>query len=231
MPTVQRVRMIGNTGRGRVIQTARPTVRRIARREARRVVKRNTEVKQFTGLLLPADGSVSSTGFNLYATTDYSAGITAPFNITGGSDEGQYIGRKIKPIALKIRYNFTYADANNTVSIMVIQARGAFTASTISAANQYQYGGTTYAPLSPLNEDFNERYKVLARHVVDVTDVYSPTKSGVITIKGRKLRQIVFADASGTVESNPIFISVISDSSAATHPNMRIVWRLYYTDS
>lgn len=210
------------------------TMRTVARREAKQVLKRQVETKFFDGRFDDVPGvsatSISYTGFNAYMTDDWSSG--SPLSMVQGTDQNDYIGRTIRPIYLQIRYIVTMnsADVINTVSLMVMQAKGLFTASAISAANQYQYANTTTAPVSPIHRDYNDRLRVLGRRII-TGDADDLVHHGKITVKMNRLQPIRFNDTTGGVESNPLFLSLISDSVAANHPTIRATWRLYYKDA
>lgn len=209
-------------------------MRTVARREAKKVLKRQIETKFFDGKFDDTPGvsntPISYTGFNAYMTDDWTSG--SPVSMVQGVDENEYLGREIRPMYLQIRYAITMnaADVINTVSLIVFQAKGLFTASAASAANQYQYANTTSAPISPVHRDYNDRLRVLARRIVS-GDSDDLIHHGKINIKMGRMSPIRFNDSSGSVETNPIFMSLISDSVAANHPTIRATWRLYYKDA
>lgn len=211
-------------------------MRHVARQEAKKAIKREIETKHLDGYVQEDVGvaQISSVGQNFQLTGSYSTGAFT--SIVQGVGDGQYIGEMIRPALLKIRYEVigaiaAPADTFNTMSIMIIQAKGNFILGA-SAANQYQVTGllATIAPQSAVNDNFNDRYRVLARHIITV-DGDDPAINGEFTIKSKKLRPIRFSDGAGTIEAGTLFMSVISDSLAPTHPALRAYWRLYYKDA
>lgn len=202
--------------------------RRVARQEVKKELNRKLETKFIDGYATGAITAISATGSLFSAHGSYSGGTFVP--MTQGTGETQYIGERIEPRFLKIRWAMdNYDTPSNIISMVVLQAKGAWTnGGTMSSI--YQQTGTTTAPLSAVNDGFNDRFRILYRREITV-DVDDTTKQGSIKIGPKKLRRIMFNDASGTVETGLLMIGFISDSTAASHPALRIFWRFYYKDA
>lgn len=203
------------------------TTARIARREAYKAINRRTETKMIDGSVSGAITAISAFGslFSLHGT--YASGTFVP--ITGGIAVNDYIGQWIKPSYLKLKWALEVADGSNIITIMVIQSKGIWT-NTGDMQNILQNVNTTSAPLQPVDTQYSSRFRVLYRRMVKV-DSDDPTTTGSIKIGPRKLRKMHFADEFGDIESGHLMIGFISDSTAVTHPTLRMVHRLYYKDS
>lgn len=202
------------------------TSHKIARFEAKKAIYRESETKMIDGYVTGAITAVSSDGILLSAHGTYASGSFVP--ITQGSALNQYVGSRIKPTWLKIKWATDYADTTNLMSIVVLQSKGLWVNGG-TMANIYESTGTTTAPLSAVDTTYNDRFRILFRREVSM-DSDDPTRYGKIKIGPKMLRSIFFNDASGSVEAGHIMIGFISDSNAITHPTIRCYWRLYYKD-
>lgn len=208
-----------------------PVMRKVARQEAKKVINREVETKIWEGA--GTSSTVSILGANFVMTETYSPWPT-PVLIQQGSGDNQYIGDKIRPYYLEIRYDIVNAstDKYNVVGIMVMQARGAFLINHIDAGSFWTGYNTIFAPISYTPTAFDDRYKMLARRTHSVApDQQNNVVTGYIRIPGKRLTRIGFQDNIGTVESGKIWVTAISDSLAASHPTLNITWRLHYKDA
>lgn len=218
------------------------TMHKVARQEARRVVKKEIETKLWEGSTSTSAVTglqyIDDNGRNFLLTKDFqdqpitgSSGVSIEQGLTSGS----YIGLTIQPVYVSINISITNAtgmtgDNFNTYSVMVIQGKGSFVFDPVSTQNQLTYNNSLYAPLGFIPREFNDRYKVLYHKRV-VTDADDPTKTFNIRIPSKKLRKIHFTNGLGTIEANPLVLSVISDSGSEAHPALLATWRLYYKDA
>lgn len=203
-------------------------MRRIATSQAKKVVNRNIESKIYDGNLPLAGDNVDYDGRLFYATEDPQTAT----NIVQGIGQGQYIGEEIRPTHLSVRWSASndLADATNMVTFVIIQAKGAFT-SLGSMANILQSTGNVSAPLSPFDVDFDDRFRVLHRKTIALSQVGPDNRVFKVNIGYNMFQKIVFNDASGTIEANPIIMGFVTDSGAAVHPIIKAKWRLHYKDA
>lgn len=202
-------------------------VRSIARREAIKVVNRSEETKVIDGNYF--QGPVSYSGSLISLHGSYTPG-TFSFNpIVQGSDSGQYSGRSLTPKYLVIRYQLQVADTTNLLSILLMQAKGNWV-NQGNMVNILQITNSIMAPLSPLNTAYNDRLRILARKQHQL-DPDTTIRNGIIKVSYKKLRKLMFSDASGTVETGQLMLGVVSDSAAINHPTITAVWRFYYKDA
>lgn len=198
------------------------TSRKIARQEASKAIKRQIETKSYTGFSLNSNApDYSGTFWSMY---------TNPFagtSITRGTGEFNYVGGKIKPIRISMKYNIVNADNTNMVRITVIQMRGASTIT--SASDVYTSVLSIHAPLSPISVQYNDTYNVLYDRLFN-TDTTKVSLSGSINIPGKKLKRTSF-DSNGLVESGDIYVFMISDSALVVNPTVLLSHRIYFKDA
>lgn len=210
------------------VRRKQTVTRRVARQEVKKELNRKIETKFIDGYATGAITAISSAGSLFSTHGSYPSGIFVP--MTQGTAENQYLGEKIEPRFLKVRWALDSGDSSNIVSIIVVQAKGAWT-NIGDMSTIYQQTGTITAPLSAVNDHYNDRFRVLYRREVKM-DSDDPTRIGSIKIGPKKLRRIVFEDNTGVdVEAGHLMIGFISDSTAVSHPVVRLFWRFYYKDA
>lgn len=191
-------------------------MRTIAKQEARKAIKRQVEVKQHDEV---NDTTVSTTINN-----------TDPLQtIVRGTDANDYIGDKINPIGLALRYHLIAGDAYNMLRMLIIQDKDV--AGSPTTGTMFQ--NNIYPLTSALHRDFTSQYRVLYDKTYTLT---TNGGGGAIPIskrmfiKGKRMRYIRF-DAAGNCTGGQIWIVAISDSSTASHPVFQVYTRLYFTDA
>lgn len=203
---------------------AKPSVtRKIARQEARRAVRTIGERKYWdsTSIAAPIDYSGTSAVYNLF----YDPLSTT--QIAQGTDDNDYIGKKIRPIYIHIRGIITRADNNNTLRCIIVQTK---TNNVPTLAGILQSVGNVRAPYSAYERQFNDQWRILYDRTWLLTTYTFDAKVFNIKIRRRKLSQVGFQNAAGTIEKGGIYMCWISDSSASTHPNMEYYSRITFTD-
>lgn len=213
----------------------------VAKSVVKREMSKQLETKFWEGILfnstpVPDEGvEISAIGFNVNLLATYPIGPVAfPTQIAQGDGVHGYIGNRISPKYLVIHYALDYlpsGDTTNIVSIMVMQAKGNFLFDSVSAVNQYSQSTTIISPLSFPNNDFNDRFRVLARRILNLNSDNITNRTGTITIKLNRLTNVHFKESDGTIEAGTLNMSLISDSVSEDHPSIRAVWRVYYKDA
>lgn len=149
-------------------------------------------------------------------------------NIAQGAADNQYIGSTIKPTTLRMKWDCTFPDTTNMLRVIVLQTIGGGTPTT---ATVLQSVGNVRAPLSPFERDWMKTFKVLYDEMfTSVLGTQTQRISGDVRIPYTKLREVEFTDSSGSLEANGIFLIVVSDSAAASHPVFQAQSRIYYRD-
>lgn len=199
---------------------ANKTVKRVARYEAKKVLDKEVETKQ-------TDVSLAA------SSVDYTTGVVQALhaNLTVGTGANQYLGTRIHPIYLHIRYKIAAADLTNIVRIIIVQVRAG---GVPTLANTLESVSNVRAPLSDYEVDYNHTYTVLFNRLITVEGGNAPGSStfriGEIKIRPKKLRAM-FWTAAGTIERGGIYFLAISDSAIASHPTVEFYSRLHYKDA
>lgn len=191
-------------------------VRKVARTEARRAIKRTVETKSHDEAFV----STISTGLSTHDICS---------TLLRGTGDSNFIGAKITPTYLSIKYTFIGADPYNIVRMIILQDK----ASSGTPALATLFENTSYPLVSGLNNQYRETYRLLAdrRFVLKQfgSTYFAPT-CGSIRIPMSKLRQVKYTDA-GNNQGGKLWIVLISDSSAVSHPSYQIYTRLYFKDA
>lgn len=197
-------------------------VRVIARKEAKKVVESQIESKYYDGQLAAVQVDYS-TGYVASITENPAGGSSIVQSVT----EFGYIGKVISPTHLTVRGYASVGDATNFLRVMLVQDR----TNGIPTIPNLLQGATIYSVISPLDRTYDDTYRVLYDKLYTLTDVNTPVKAFKIKISGKKLARMFFSDASGTVERGGIYLALVSDSAAVSHPLVTAMWRLFYKDS
>jgi len=200
----------------------------IARTQAMKVVNKAIESKHYDGKLALAGENVDYNGSLYNVFIDVPAGTT----IIQGTDQGEYIGEEIRPTHLSVRWSATstLADADNLVTCVIMQAVGLFTPAA-NMANILQSTGNQSAPLSPFDADYDDRFRVLYRKTVALSQASETNKVFKVNIPYNKFGKVKFNTDTGAIEFGTIMIGWISDSAADVDPLIRAQWRLFYKDA
>lgn len=200
-------------------------------------LKKNIETKLFDCRL--ESSSITSTGSALRLLHDY----YTTNNIVQGTGDDDYIGTSIKPVGISIKLALEATtgsgyDYFNKFSVIVWQNIGLFNPVGNTLQNVYQDTGYNESPLSPLDRQYNNRFRVLYRKEFVVGGMTTSIATGLpflrlvkIHIPAKKLRNVKFTDSLGNVEKGDLWLGIISDSGALLHPSVHGAWRVYYQDA
>lgn len=177
-------------------------------------IGRKSEVKVF-GAGLPLSTTVSSSG------TAYQISALAQ-----GSDNGQRIGNKVMPLALRINFNVIGAttDATSTVRFLLVRTKGAMTTTATDYIANY-YSAPNHEAFEILFDRFVSLSSVNATAVTNGVAVVNKR----IKLNKKKLVRYNGAAQNATVD-NQIMMIVMSDSGAANHPTIGGYYEFFYTD-
>lgn len=194
-------------------------VKKVARQEAQKVISREIETKTHDTAAY-ANTCDSLTGYVRSMTFAIGQGIT----------DSSYIGSKISPIGLGIRWYLERVDVTNSFRMIVMQVKTTGiptwqnTLYNISGIAQFNY-------FKSLHKDYDDTFRILYDKVHTINNDKT-VMNGKIWIKGNRLNQIAFTGATGTTpEKAGLYFMVLSDSIATTHPYVSYYSRLYYKDA
>lgn len=149
--------------------------------------------------------------------------------VPGVAQNNQYVGSRINPVNLTVRYSITMGDAVQVVRVGLFQFTGAGTA---SAGNCYE---TTINPLSPIKSFPSNAFNCLS------DKMYSGSSSAAfawqsvlvekIYIKKNKLLPIVFTAGGASITAGQIVLVALSDSAIAPNPAIVVYSIMKYLDS
>lgn len=153
--------------------------------------------------------------------------------ISQGTTDVTRIGDKVRLKALFLDYQIVCSDATNLVRVVVFQwhPQTNLVAATLTEIFQYFAIGDNREVLSPYVHDYGDQFRVLydRLYTLDLASAYTKSFKGVISLKRAK-KQMAYA-AGGSQGSNQLYIAVLSDSSAASHPTFTYVSRVIYEDA
>lgn len=169
------------------------------------------------------------------------------FDLTGGADNVDYTGLtydlvaiaqgdtditrdgdKIMPTSMQIRMSFNIGDATNVMRLVVFRWKGYDSVDAPTTAKIFQFTGSIIGPRSPFLHDQRSRFEVLLDELINLDAGH--TMHTLNTSFALAKKQIEY-NAGTTVGMNKLYMCVISDSGAATHPTVTFGIRTYFTDS
>jgi hypothetical protein len=160
------------------------------------------------------------------ATVDYSGNLYGLTEVPQGDADTQRDGDSINLDVLDIAYHVLLGDATNALRIIVFRWKEL--GSTPTAANIWTALGNDYTPYTVPVHDYEQTFTILHDELKFV-DTYNPQNGGKIHLQlgGSKIQYA----ASGVSGSGKIFLYIVSDSAAATHPTFLGYSRLEFRDS
>jgi len=151
--------------------------------------------------------------------------------VPGTGATNQYVGNKINPIGLTVRYTVNIADTTNTVRVSIFQFDG-----DVSGLTLYDNYLIPTNPLSPIqafpvrtNNTLHD--KIYTGGYLSGTYSDNQCQNCTVYIKGKNLLPIHFSNAGADVSSGAIYICALSDSTVASHPYITAYSDLKFLDS
>lgn len=181
---------------------------------AKNVVARQTEKAQVTFQI----SNTASTSGSFHSLSDVSAGTA----------DGQRLKHQITLKSLHMNFVGTQADPTNVFRFIVFQY---FDVDFPTTAKILQLTGSTNSWLSPYNFDNAKSFRILYDSVKLVNNVSKPQVSWNKYVKLSKARKDIEFSGTTTDGINKVYLLVLSDSTAVTHPAFYGVATLTYTDS
>lgn len=228
------VKIVRTRGHGNPTQNFRRPVpaktKRQIRREVKSQVMKNIESKNYdSDIVWPV---IDWVGF----------GSTVTSAITQGPADNQYIGNKITPTHLTVRGLLARNDITaaqplgvlNAVQMrmIIIQHR---TNVVPTSSQLLQAFGSNSVPISPINVDHDNQFRVLIDRLWTLNYGHSQAVSFKVKIGMKKLQKIWFSDAVGTLERGLIRIYFFSNVNpaiaAADQPSAHTYSRLFFKDA
>lgn len=190
----------------------------------RKELNKNIETKYYDRASTSASGdTVDYSGSAFYVLTTPSQGTT---DLTR-------VGDKVRIRGLHCRMNLFCGDSTNTMRVILYQYKQAsnLIANSVTYLLNGTYVGTAQAPNSPYVHDYQKLFNVLYDKTFALDLVSKPEMSLVFKCPIKYARKEIAFSAGSTDAINHIYLLVISDSGAATHPSVQFVTRFYYDDA
>lgn len=209
------------------------SIKVIARTEARKVVNRSIETKRTQIYSNPGGGH----GFINVGASTATGAVVQPLHgdliTNAGTGWDQFIGDKIKPVGIVIKYTLMVEDrvtvdaqTYNHMRVIVVQVKGG---GTPTIDNTLFSTGNVATPLSPYEPSYRDTYRVLADKLHLVIDEERSLITSTIRIPASKLQTLHFT-RTGVLEANGIFLMFVSDSTAGNHPQVMYWGTMWYKD-
>lgn len=186
--------------------------------KVKKVMNLQLEKKHFT---------VSSGGFQTVSDTGT---VTSISNVTQADTDTGRDGDQLYIRSLELQWQCDVIDTYNTMRIIIFQWYQNDSTSTPAVGDILQTLSNSSGVISPYNHDQRFNYRILYDKVVTLTqgntDASYVYKSMITKFPKRKM-QFNAADTTGT---NKLYILKISDSSATSHPQVRNITKLNFSD-
>ena len=193
---------------------------RAQKKEVNRLITKKEEIKYVDWNF--ASSSISSTG----STTDLCA-------IAQGANQSQRIGNQLRLLSFKIIGNVIAADTTNTIRFVFWTYKQNSGNSTPDLNFVMNYGSSAVSvqPDSQYMYPQKKTYKILHDRMFSLSTAANPIEQYIIRVPvPPSVADIDFNPGSNT-GVNHMFLSVVSDSVAATHPSFTGTIRLFYADA
>lgn len=139
-------------------------------------------------------------------------------------------GDKLNMKKLRLRCSIVQGDSYNNIRIIIFRWKQNNISVTPSASYLISpYQGTAMSPVAPYNWDTKDNTQILYDRVYTVDTSY-PQRMVKINLNLSKLPKVAF-DSGTTGGNNHLYMFIVSDSSAATHPTYNLLSRVSFTDS
>lgn len=151
-------------------------------------------------------------------------------NIASGTGPASRADRSINLTHALIKFTCYSADTFNVCRVILIQARGSYPGATPTSGDVFQTvsgGAGLLDVVKPINQ---ETFRILYDQTMTFTTAAWSCESHQARVVPKQ-KTIRFADSTGTTAtSGDIFIGIMSDSGAVTHPGLDWFVKLHYTE-
>ena len=172
----------------------------------------------------------ASTGLSI----DYNGTVTDLSVIAQGTTDGQRIGDKVKLRGIRLQMILNIGDVTQHIRIMIVQFRGntqTAGAPTIGQVLVPTTLGTINAPIANRVWDLTQQFNVLYDKIYTLEGVSKPVVHIRRTISIKYAKRLISYYQALTTGANKIYLMMVSDSGAATHPTAQFQIRLMYDDA
>jgi len=199
-------------------QKLTPPVAKAVRSQIKRELRKAIEAKKLDTLV---DQTIDWTGTVIDLTS-----------IDHRVAEGQRIGDTVTPSSLDIRWQLTHGDNENALRVLLIQWHQdtqVFLPGVSSVLEGLTLNATT-APFAHYNKNNRTDFRVIKDFTLK-TGISASTRTQIGRINLTKAVRPVNFNGQLTSGTDKIYLMLVSDSGAATHPGVIFNCRLNYRDA
>lgn len=206
------------------------TVKRY-RKKSTRELARKEDTKKIVKIAKQVANKISQRDVELkYDNLNYTAGVSYTWtqsnlssDIGGGTTDITRIGDKITNKFIDVRWQWQAGDTRNVARMVFYVAREGAT-----STQPFETDSSVEAPMSHYTHDLKGKYKIL--YDKTLTLCQNGSNSQVTGFKRIPMYNMVtqYSAASTTVVKNCVYMALVSDSAAITHPNPIIHVRMHY---
>lgn len=163
------------------------------------------------------------------ASVDYGGTIVDMSSIAQGDSDITRDGDRIQVVEWSFRWVAYVGDVTNLFRVILFQYVPDSALGTPLVSYVIQTTGSTNSPISYRSIDYVKNVKILYDRTVSLDTYHPAVQSTPVTIKKFYDKQMQFTGA--TSRTNGLFMLVISDLAAATHPSISYYSTIRFTDS
>lgn len=193
--------------------------------------KNYVATKKLINKTLHAKSETKYHDVNTQTTADYAGSVIDLCSVSQGDTDITRDGDQLYISSLQLRWEVIQADSTNNCRLLVFQwlADSSDTGTPgVSDILSSTFIGGINAPNAPYKHDNRFQYKILLDQRFALSDD-KPSQIGIKYLTRGMKRKIQYV-AAGNSGTNKIYMILISDSSAVSHPTFNIATRLKYKD-
>lgn len=190
----------------------RPGQQLVTKKQVKQMILSDQELKHFEFSISPV--AISYSG-SIYSLTD----------IPQGDDDQSRDGDTLKLYDVQSRYSIVVGDATNIMRVLIFKWDAPSTPTVAGVIEDA--GGNPYSALSSIRHDARQYLHILH----DRLHTVSTSNSIVHNVVWQKLKGSIQYQTASTTGSRKVYLLIISDSAAATHPTFTAYNCVRFTDS
>lgn len=172
------------------------------------------------------------------AAVDYNGTVYDLFTNMARGDNGRnnFEGQHVQIVNMHIRGQVACADVSNMLRIIVFQWYDDTAPTTTSILDNAGIIGTADAPYATRNWSNRPLYRILRDDMIQLQANATLTGGNGFVypinyfIKSKKITKTFWAATAVSIQKGGIYLCVVSDSAAVTHPNIIFTSEIIFTD-
>lgn len=157
-------------------------------------------------------------------SVDFSGAVYDLSLVPQGDTDSSRDGDQIEIESIDFAFNLATGDAQQLMRLLLF----CWKPNNVPSVTSILLGtGSTEAPLQRYNTDQRQQYTVLHDELFNLNTVSTPTIARQVRLNARRYAQFIAGSTAGT---NHIYVLIVSDSGAVTHPTIAYCSKLQYFD-